>query len=107
MTYGWKTFEEMGDLWFQVLAKNRADRQVLAQDFLRKERLAQIAGLEKQLEIDPAEVGKQNDLGYLNLQDGRLPEAVRAFERALEADPTSAFAWHNLGLAWNLQGEIS
>ena len=107
VTYGWKTFEEMGDLWFQVLTKNQAERQILAQDFLRKERLAQIAGLEKQLEIDPGEVGKQKDLGYLNLQDGRLPEAVRAFERALEADPTSVFAWHNLGLAWNLQGKVS
>ena len=107
VTYGWKTFEEMGDLWFQVLPKDRADREILAQDFLRKERLAQLAGLGKQLEINPGDLGKRNDLGYWNLQAGRLPEAVRAFEQVLEGDPGSVFAWHNLGLAWNLQGETA
>lgn len=104
VTYGWKTFEEMGDLWFQVLAKDD-DREILAHDFLRKERLAQVAGLEKQLEITPTDLAKRKDLGYLNLQAGRLANAVRAFERVVEDDPTSVFAWHNLGLAWNLQGE--
>ena len=107
VTYGWKTFEEMGDLWFQVLPKDRADREILAQDFLQKERLAQLAGLGKQLEINPGDLGKRNDLGYWNLQAGRLPEAVRAFEQVLEGDPGSVFAWHNLGLAWNLQGETA
>ena len=107
VTYGWKTFEEMGDLWFQVLPKDRADREILAQDFLRKERLAQLAGLKKQLEINPGDLGKRNDLGYWNLQAGRLPEAIRAFEQVLEGDPGSVFAWHNLGLAWNLQGETA
>ena len=107
VTYGWKTFEEMGDLWFQVLPRNRADRQLLARDFLGKERLAQMAGLEKLLEIDPGDLGKRNDLGYWNLQAGNLPEAIRAFEQVLEGDPESVFAWHNLGLAWNLQGETA
>lgn len=104
VTYGWKTLEEMGDLWFQVRAKDNSDRKILAHDFLRKERLAQVAGLEKQLEIDPADLGKRKDLGYLNLQAGRLSDAVRAFELVTQSDPTSVFAWHNLGLAWNLQG---
>ena len=104
VTYGWKTFEEMGDLWFQVRAKDSSDREILAHDFLRKERLAQLAGLEKQLEADPSDLGKRKDLGYLNLQAGRLPQAIRAFELVIQSDPTSVFAWHNLGLAWNLQG---
>ena len=107
VTYGWKTFEEMGDLWFQVLATDSSEREVLAQDYLRKERLAQVAGLEKQLEVRPGDLAKRKDLGYLNLQAGRFPEAIRAFERVLEGDPTSVFAWHNLGLAWNLLGETS
>ena len=104
VTYGWKTFEEMGDLWFQVRTKDSSDREILAHDFLSKERLAQVAGLEKQLEIDPADLGKRKDLGYLNLQAGRLSDAVRAFELVIQGDPMSVFAWHNLGLAWNLQG---
>ena len=67
MTYGWETFEEMGDLWFQVLARNSADRETLAHDYLRKERLARLAGLEKQLEVSPGDLGKRKDLGYRNL----------------------------------------
>ena len=107
VTYGWETFEEMGDLWFQVLAKDSADREILAHDYLRKERHAQVAGLEKQLEVSPGDLGKRKDLGYLNLQAGRFPEAIRAFELVIEADPASVFAWHNLGLSWNLLGETS
>lgn len=105
VTYGWKTFEEMGDLWFQVLASSDADREILAHDFQRKERLAQIAGLEKQLEIVPSDLGKRKDLGYLNFQAGRFPEAIREFERVIERDPLSVFSWHNLGLSWNLLGK--
>ena len=107
VAYGWKTFEEMGDLWFQVLARDSSDREVLARDYLRKERLAQVAGLEKQLEVSPGDLGRRKDLGYLNLRAGRLPEAIRAFQLVIEGDPASVFAWHNLGLAWNLQGEAS
>ena len=105
VTYGWKTFEEMGDLWFQVLAASDADREILARDFHRKERLAQIAGLEKQLEIAPGDLGRRKDLGYLNFQAGRFQEAIREFERVIEGDPRSVFSWHNLGLSWNLLGE--
>ncbi|MDE0626441.1 MAG: tetratricopeptide repeat protein [Bryobacterales bacterium] len=105
VTYGWKTFEEMGDLWFQVLAASDGDREILARNFHRKERLAQIAGLEKQLEIAPGDLGKRKDLGYLNFQAGRFPEAIREFERVIERDPRSVFSWHNLGLSWNLLGE--
>lgn len=107
VTYGWKTFEEMGDLWFQVQAKDSADRAVLADDFLRKERLAQVAGLEKQLEASPGDLGRRNDLGYLHLQGGQLPAAIREFDRVVDRDPSNVFALHNLGLAWNLQGAIT
>ncbi|MDE0103343.1 MAG: tetratricopeptide repeat protein [Bryobacterales bacterium] len=106
VTYGWKTEEEMGDLWFQVLARNEADRGLLARDFLHKERMAQIVGLAKQLEVNPQDLSKQKDLAYLNLQAGRLSDAVRVFEGVIEQDPSSVFSWHNLGLALNLQDEV-
>lgn len=107
ITYGWRTEEEMGDLWFQVLARNESDRGLLARDFLHKERISQIVGLTKQLEVNPRDLSKQKDLAYLNLQAGRLSDAVRVFERVIEKDPSSVFSWHNLGLALNLQDELN
>ncbi len=107
VTYGWKTYEEMGDLWFQVLTADESDRDALAQDFLSRERSAQIGGLQKQLEINPSDVAKRKDLGYLQLQSARLTDAVGTFESVVAEEPTSVFAWHNLGLALNLLGETA
>ncbi len=106
ITYGWKSSEEMGDLWFQVRAKSRPDRAILADDFLRKERQAQVAGLVKQLEVNPGDLGRRNDLAYALLQGGQLTDAIREFESVAEADPSNVFALHNLGLAWNLRGNV-
>ena len=104
VTYGWKTSEEMGDLWFQVQARDSAGRAILAADFLRQEHTAQMAGLVKQLEARPGDLGLRNDLAHLHLQAGRMDDAIREFGTVVERDPSNVFALHNLGLAWNLKG---
>jgi choline-sulfatase len=39
-----------------------------------------------------------NALGIARATAGRVPEAIRAFESALAADPGNALAWQNIGL---------
>ncbi len=107
VTYGWKTSQEMGDLWLQVLPATAAERKILAEKFQTKEAAAQIAGLKKQLEVDPDDLPRRVGLGYRYLQSGRIEQAVEHLETAEAAkSPPSVFILHNLGVAWNLKGDI-
>ena len=99
VTYGWKTAEEMGDLWFQVLPRGSNDWALLSRDFGRKERLAQIAGYEKQLEIHPEDYEKHNALGNLYLEANETGKAMPCFRRALAIKPDYPYAHYNLGVA--------
>ncbi len=106
VTYGWKTSQEMGDLWLQVLPATAAERKILAEKFQTKEAAAQIAGLRKQLEVEPDDLPRRIDLGYRYLQSGQTDSAVEHFETAAAGQsPPSVFVLHNLGVAWNLKGD--
>ena len=103
VTYGWKTAEEMGDLWFQVLPRDSNDWALLSRDFGRKERLAQIAGYEKQLEIHPEDYEKHNALGNLYLEANETGKAIPCFRRALAIKPdypTRTTTWASRASLW-------
>src|SRR6185436_2491185 len=34
----------------------------------------------------------------------KLPEAMKAFQQAVQLDPRCAYAWHGMGLAHSIQG---
>ena len=104
--YGWKTSQEMGDLWLQALPATAADRAILAEKFQTKEVAAQIAGLRKQLEVAPGDLPRRIDLGYRYLQSGQVDRAVEHFQIAAAESPSSVFILHNLGVAWNLKGDL-
>ena len=44
-------------------------------------------------------------LGNLCLQQGRYPDAIRAYQTALKEDPTFAEAWNNLAIAYQDSGQ--
>ena len=98
ITYGWQTTEEMGDLWFQVVPKRPEEWVTMSRDFGRRERLAQIAGYAKQLEIHAGDYEKQNALGNLYLEIGDMDRATPRFRRALSIKPDYPYAHYNLGI---------
>lgn len=103
VTHGWKTSEEMGDLWFQVLPRSDEDRRILAKAYGAKEREAQIAGLELQIRVHPEDIEKRVVLGNEYLKGGRHEDAIRTLRTALDLDARNVLAHHNLGAAY---GEI-
>jgi tetratricopeptide (TPR) repeat protein/mono/diheme cytochrome c family protein len=105
VAYGWETSREMGDLWFQVLPASSEDLAVLREDFDRKERRAQIAGYEKQLEIDPGDYEKRNALANSYLEIGEHEKALAHFKQALRTKPDYEYAEFNLGLLYDSLGE--
>ncbi len=54
--------------------------------------------------IDPADAGAHNNLGVLYYHKGLIPEAVAAFQRALELDSRMTIAQTNLEIAYRDSG---
>lgn len=103
--HGWKTDEEMGDLWLQVVATDENDRAALHRAFAEQELRSQIAGLEVQLSAAPADIAKRITLAEHYLQQGRPAEAIPHLERVLAVDADNAPARHNLGVAYASLGD--
>jgi Flp pilus assembly protein TadD len=63
------------------------------------------AALERAIHLKPNFALAQNQLGYLDVQDGDAGSAERHFRLAVQADPGDANAWINLGATLYLESE--
>lgn len=106
VVYGPGSFDEMADLWLQVLPRDRRTIGLLAQQQVERERRADIAGAEQSLARHPNDLTRRLLLGTLYFQAGRLAEAVRENEKALAIEGASAEAHNNLAAAFEAQGRL-
>jgi cytochrome c-type biogenesis protein CcmH/NrfG len=97
--WGQRSRDEMGDLWFQLLAGSDRDRTVLAQDIQRKMTAEDVIGLETMLRATPDDAELHDDAAVLYLGLGRAGDAVRHFAASARLRPQSASAHYNLGTA--------
>ena len=104
MLYGWRTFEEMGDLWFQIVPRKRTDLTLLLRDTARKALIGDIEGYEKRLMIQPAEYKIHNSLGDAYLRLGHPPKALPHFRTAVRIEPGFPYAQFNLATLLDAQG---
>ncbi|MGB0125377.1 MAG: tetratricopeptide repeat protein [Silvibacterium sp.] len=63
------------------------------------------AALERAIELNPRFALAQNQLGYLDSQDGKTESAERHFRLAVETDPGYTNAWINLAATLCLESE--
>ncbi|MDQ6678527.1 MAG: tetratricopeptide repeat protein, partial [Acidobacteriota bacterium] len=80
---------EMGHLWLQVLPVAEGDQRAALQEVLVRQRL----------EKYPDDFTANFTMGDLSLSQGHTAEAVSYFEKACKADPRSALAATELGVA--------
>ena len=99
VSWGQRTRDEMGDLWFQLLARNDRDRATLARDVNRKMTAEDVNGYETMLRVSPDDTELHNDVALLYLGLGRPADAVRHFAASAAIQPQSAAAHYNLGTA--------
>ena len=104
VVFGPKAFDEMGDLWIQVVPSNTEDLRILESEFLRKEQQANLDCYEKMLANDPDDVTVRYELGEMLQKQGNLNDAIVLFERVLELDPDHVPANAALGRALHTQG---
>ena len=102
--YGWRTFEEMGDLWFQVVPRQRTDLTLLQRDVARKALVGDIEGYKKRLTIHPNEYKIHNSLGDAYRRLGRPRKALQHFRRSVRIEPGFPYAQYNLATLLDAQG---
>lgn len=97
--WGQRSKDEMGDLWFQLLADNDGDRRALTAEITAKMTGEDIVGYETMLKVTPDDAELHDDVALLYLGMGLAANAVRHFELSAALKPDSAPAQFNLGTA--------
>jgi superkiller protein 3 len=97
--WGQRSKDEMGDLWFQLLAGNDRDRERLNAEIAAKMTAEDIIGYETMLTVTPRDHELHDDVALLYLSMGKASDAVRHFRASLEGRESSAPAHYNLGTA--------
>ena len=105
--WGQRSRDEMGDLWFQLLAANEPDRAQLQAEVTRKMSAEDIIGYETMLKVTPNDAELRDDLALLYLSRGMVNNAVRNFEISAALKPESAAAHFNLGTALAQAGRFN
>lgn len=101
--WGQRSFDEMGDLWFQLATDSEADRDVLVGEVQAKMTAEDLIGLETMLAVTPDDTELHDDAGVLALVLNRPSVAVSHFRASVEKKPTAA-AHYNLGTALTSAG---
>ncbi|MCA1584365.1 MAG: tetratricopeptide repeat protein [Acidobacteria bacterium] len=104
--WGQRSGDEMGDLWFQVLAETETDRARLNAEVTAKMTAEDIVGYETMLRGSPDDVELHDDVALLYLAAGRTDLAVEHFTASAKLEPDSAQAHFNLGTALTLAGDF-
>ena len=104
--WGQRSRDEMGDLWFQLLAANDADRRALNAEISAKMTAEDIIGYETMLKVTPNDAELHDDVALLYLGMGMAANAVRHFELSAALKPDSAPAQFNLGTALAQAGRL-
>jgi tetratricopeptide (TPR) repeat protein/mono/diheme cytochrome c family protein len=102
--WGQRSFDEMGDLWFQLATDTDADRTRLRAEVEAKMTAEDLIGLETMLASAPDDTELHDDAGVLALLLGRPAVAVSHFRASAERKPQSAAAHYNVGTALTSAG---
>jgi hypothetical protein len=95
--FGLQSTDEMGELWFQVLPRNRNDLALLSQDFFAKCVRDNMEAFTARLQSDPNDATAHTKLASALLSLGRVDEAVQHLRTAIGLDPTNALPHSLLG----------
>jgi tetratricopeptide (TPR) repeat protein len=102
--WGWRSSDEMGDVWIQVMTRSDADRKQLAAASHHKMAEEEAIGSEVLLARTPDQISLRNDAALIYLELGRPEDALRHFAAVTHLTPESAAAWYNEGVALEAAG---
>ncbi|MBI4658274.1 MAG: tetratricopeptide repeat protein [Verrucomicrobia bacterium] len=104
--YGLQSFDEMAEIWFQVLVRNRADRERLARDYQPKFTREIIAYNQYLLRLNPKDARAQTELAKVLVSERRFAEASSYLQSAAENAPDYDEPHYFLGLLLRNQKKL-
>jgi tetratricopeptide (TPR) repeat protein len=97
--YGQQTADEMCELWYQVVPRHAAERDLLIRSMRAKVLPQEIKGLEMMLSVQADNAALHDDTALLYEEAGDLAGAASHFAQSLRLRPESPAAHFNLGTA--------
>ena len=104
--YGPQTTDEMGELWLQVLPRNRDDLKLLTRAFQSKMQKVFSEQYAHMLKVNPEDAEAHNGVGMIMLAAGKQAEAAEHFRRAVEIRPDFEDAHFYLGYIYQAQKKL-
>jgi len=97
--WGWRSRDEMADVWIQVSSHSEGDRARLQRDARVHMQTEDAIGSEALLVREPNHVDLRNDVALIYMALGKPADALRHFEVVTRLRPEWAAAWYNEGVA--------
>jgi len=104
VSWGWRSSDEMADVWIQMMTRSDDDRARLIADSRRQMAAADVVGCETMIAREPEYVAVRNDAGALYMELGRPERALLHFDAVRRLQPNSAPAHFNVGVALEALG---
>jgi tetratricopeptide (TPR) repeat protein len=104
---GPRSIDEMAQLWLEVVPRRAEDAAVLNADYRRRAALANVAGAEMNVRVEPGVAAAHTLLAAAYLQVGRVADAQAQLEESLRLDPRDAEAHSNLGVVLQSQRRLA
>lgn len=104
--WGWRTSDEMADLWIQVTTGSAGEREELARTARHKMQSEDAIGSETLIGREPDRVDLRNDVATIYMALDKPSDALRHFSAVTQRQPASAPAWFNEGVALEATGNL-
>ncbi len=105
--WGWRSADEMGDVWIQAMTRSGAERASLLSDVRNKMLTEDAKGCEVLIARDPGHVSLRYDAALIYMTLRRPSRALEHFEAAMRLEPQSAVGRYNVGVALEALGRAA
>ncbi len=102
--WGWRSSDEMADVWIQLFARTEADRQALMQIANRKMTTEDAVGAEVLIAREPNHVNLRNDAALIYQELGQPERTLVHFSAVTQLEPGSPAAHYNEGITLEALG---
>jgi len=107
VAWGWRSSDEMADVWIQVMTRTEADRARLGVDVRRKMAMEDVVGCEILVARQPEYADLRNDAASLYLELGQPQRALTHFAVVRRLQPQSAVARYNVAVTLEALGRTA
>jgi tetratricopeptide (TPR) repeat protein len=107
VSWGWRSSDEMADMWIQVMTRSDRDRETFAGAARRKMATEDAVGSEVLIARQPDYVNLRNDAALIYMELGQPAKALVHFAAVTRLQPSTASAWYNEGVALEAMGNFA